>query len=149
MKIKAAFDGSRDHDGRLSAGGWIADDTGRIIWQAQADLNTKSRHPAEAEMRGCMILLDELSRRKELTGSDVTIQGDYKCLIDILNRKGRFSEPKLASVWLRLTEILGIVVNLRGMNIHFVHVPREENWLADRLSRVERLPSCLAQGYTG
>lgn len=134
MKFKAYFDGSRKRDGSLGAGALIVDEHENVIWEQKIDCKIKSKHPAEAEMMGCLALLNEMEQRKELVGSEITMYGDYKVLIDVLNNKQRFNHPKLNNLWLQITRVLGFIKCMRNISLKFVWIPRDQNTSAHQLA---------------
>jgi ribonuclease HI len=119
------FDGAAESSGLNSGARGIIKLNGHCSykWYINCGQGTNNR----AELLGVWALLTLASR---LSIYSILVQGDSKIIIDWLKEKGRLQVVKLECWKLRIKNLIGLF-----QPISFTHVYREDNEVADRLSK--------------
>lgn len=124
-KYKAWFDGSaKPNPGEMTIGGYIEDDIGKSIFEFSEILGHGTNNQAEY-----LAFINVIRTAKKLGIKNITIQGDSALVINQVNRKWKAKDSKMLKL---KNESLTI---LEGLNWTLSHVPRNQNKLADLLTR--------------
>ncbi len=122
------FDGcAKDNGDGPSGAGWcITTDEGEGICYGYKYLGIKTNNEAEY-----LALIECLKELNKIKPSSCTIKGDSKLVISQVNRKWKCGAPNLVP----LRDVAAVL--LKKLNkAMLVHIPREQNGMADRLSNV-------------
>ncbi|MBI2358822.1 MAG: ribonuclease HI family protein [Deltaproteobacteria bacterium] len=115
---------SRGNPGEAGCGGVICDETGAVREELCRYLGQATNNVAEYEA-----LLMGLEAVRRLGVRRVAIQSDSELLVRQLNGQYRVKDEKLRKLYERAVTLL------RRLEAHrIIHVPRENNRLADRLA---------------
>lgn len=123
--------GSRGNPGPAGAGAAILDERGAVIREASAFLGVMTNN--EAEYKAVILGLETL---KKIFGKDkvknlaVEVRLDSELVCRQLNGEYQIKEEKLVPLFIKIWNLR--VAEFK--NLHFKHIPREENSVADKLA---------------
>ena len=123
--------GSRGNPGPAGAGAAIFDEGGAVIKGASAFLGVMTNN--EAEYKAVLLGLETL---KKMFGKDkvknlaVEVRLDSELVCRQLNGEYQIKEEKLVPLFIKIWNLR--VAEFK--NLHFKHIPREENSVADKLA---------------
>ncbi len=129
MKLKVFTDGaSRGNPGDASYGYVIKVEDGAILHQEGRELGVTTNNVAEytAVLEAFSYIA---SRWGEKTDLRVELNADSKLVIEQLAGRYKLKSPHLREIFVRIRK-----VEERISFITYKHIPREENFLADRLA---------------
>jgi ribonuclease HI len=125
MKYIVHTDGAaRGNPGPAAIGVVVSDETGRVIYEASRCLGVQTNNEAEY-----MALIAALEYLKEARAKEADFFLDSELVVRQLEGRYRVKEPRLQSLYGRVTMLLNAVPKHS-----FRHVPRKENARADELA---------------
>lgn len=123
--------GSRGNPGPAGAGAVILDEKGKVLKEISAFLGTVTNN--EAEYRAIILgleILKKLFGKEKIKNLEIEARLDSELVCRQLNGEYQIKEEKLMPLFIQ-------VWNLRVADfkkLRFVHIPREQNAVADRLA---------------
>lgn len=124
MELTGYFDGaSRGNPGEAGAGAWLADETGRVVWETARYLGTKTNN--EAEYSAAILLL---AAARERGAKKLLVRGDSKLVVSQLAKQWKINLPHLRELAQKAWS------EADAMEVTYEWIPREQNKRADRLS---------------
>ncbi|MDZ7374766.1 MAG: ribonuclease HI family protein [candidate division KSB1 bacterium] len=126
---------SRGNPGPSGIGVVIRDEEGEREWRVSEFIGEATNNVAEYRA-----LLCGLRKAMELACTEVEVRSDSELLVKQLDGRYRVRDPKLVPLW---KEAVTLMSQFRAVKI--VHIPREENREADRLS-VLAIDAARAEG---
>lgn len=125
MKYIVHTDGAaRGNPGPAAIGVVIQDETGRVLYEASRCLGVQTNNEAEY-----MALIAALEYLKEARAPEAAFHLDSELVVRQLQGRYRVKEPRLQSLYGRVTMLLNAVPKHT-----FTHVPRKQNARADELA---------------
>lgn len=125
------FDGAArpGNPGWMSAGAWLADPDGRVVWTWSAALGWGTANRAEWAAL-CRLLAEAAARQ----AYPLAVQGDSQLVVAQFTGRWAVTAPALRPYWARARALAA------GRPVTVTWVPRAANTRADTLSRTPRLP---------
>lgn len=115
---------ARGNPGEAGCGAVIYNETGAVVEEVFRYLGRATNNVAEYEA-----LLVGLEGVLRLGGRRLRIQSDSELLVRQLTGQYRVRDEKLKKLYGKAVSLLGRLDAYR-----IIHVPREQNWMADRLA---------------
>ena len=131
------FDGACEpvNPGGTMGFGAVVTENGEIIWQAAGLSPPKSKHgPTSnnvAEYVALLALLDYFIEAG-LTGCEIEVRGDSKLVVEQMTGNWQISQGLYVQASRQAQRLAS-----RFSNLRFLLIPREQNYLADALSKSE------------
>ncbi len=122
--------GARGNPGPSGAGAIVKDAQGHIVATIAAFLGIRTNNFAEYEaaILACEAIIKKFTGKK-LSLADVTINMDSELVVKQMNGLYRVKHPVLRKQHERLSALVS-----KFGTVSFIHIPREQNTIADRLS---------------
>ena len=120
--------GSRGNPGPAACA-FIAQLEGKTVFQDTKALGTQTNN--DAEYAGFLLSLEWLNAQEQLVENyqNITWKLDSKLVVEQLNKRWKIKEPRMREYASQCWELLSSL----SIPTNIVHVPREENALADAL----------------
>ncbi len=115
---------ARGNPGPAGIGVLVTDESGRALATVSSGIGVATNNVAEYRA-----VLAGLEAAAELGGSRVLVRSDSRLLVEQLSGRFRVKNPTLIRLHGEVRQLLS-----RFAEVHFEHVPREQNRQADRLA---------------
>ncbi|MCD5396225.1 MAG: ribonuclease HI family protein [Candidatus Pacebacteria bacterium] len=122
---------SKGNPGPASIGVVICDEKGNVLKECSKEIGTTTNNEAEYQA-----VIFGLKKIKALFGkkvaklSEIEIRSDSELLVSQLNKKYKILDSKIQKLFIQLWNLI-----LDFKDVKFILIPRQENKLADKLTR--------------
>ncbi|MDD2487408.1 MAG: ribonuclease HI family protein [Candidatus Gracilibacteria bacterium] len=128
MILKVYTDGgARGNPGSAGLGVYIIDEKGTPVEKRYKSLGVKTNN--QAEYLGA---LNGIQRAIELGAKEIELYMDSQLVVNQLSGIFKMKNPELKEIKFEIDKM----INAWGGKISFIHIPREKNKEADRLSNI-------------
>ncbi|OQA03119.1 MAG: 14.7 kDa ribonuclease H-like protein [bacterium ADurb.Bin400] len=123
--------GSRGNPGPAATGVVFSDELGGVLYTHKEYIGKATNNEAEyqALSQACKILLKSKWLKANKDSGEVICRLDSKLLVEQLNGNYKIKQEHLRLILMEIRRL----IDECGIRVTFIHVPREENKLADKL----------------
>ncbi len=124
--------GSRGNPGPAACGAVIKNEIGEILLQSSKYIGKATNN--QAEYRALILALEKLLElyKKERKNIDLQCYLDSELVVKQLKKEYRMKNEGLKPLFYQVCDLI-----LNFHSVKFIHIPREENKLADKLVNIE------------